>query len=191
MEFSEGTLFNLTTRITLNNGDYTTYSRTDGSFAIYNVPPGIHQLDVDSKLFHFGQVKIQLLEDSMDSPKCLEYAFPGAAKKAIRYPFVLSPNATYQYFEAKKGFSVFSIFKNPMVLMMVFSAGMMYYMPKMMEGLDPEEKARMQKQMAAQNDPTKMLSQMWGEMTGDASADEQQVDTPKSKKERRPARSKN
>jgi hypothetical protein len=164
--FPDNSPFNITTRITLNNGEYNTYSRKDGSFVIYNVPPGIHQLDIDSKVFHFGQVKIQLLEDSMDAPKCLEYAYPGAAKKVVKYPLVLYAKGTYQYFEVKKGFSIFSLLKNPMVLMMLFSVGMMFVMPKMMEGLDPEEKARLKSQMEAQKDPTQMLSQMFGDITG-------------------------
>ena len=32
----------------------------------------------------------------------------------------------------------------------------------MMEGMDPEEKARFKQQMAMQNDPTKMLGQLFG-----------------------------
>ena len=170
----------------MNNGEYTTYSKRDGSFNIYNVPPGIHQLDIDSKSYHFGQVKIQILEDSMDAaPKCLEYAYPGAPRKAIKYPLVLSPKGTYQYFETKRGFSIFSLLKNPMVLMMLFSVGMMVVMPKMMEGLDPEEKARMKQQMEAQKDPTQMFSQMWGEITGSGEDQQTAGMTRKERRERR------
>jgi len=187
LNFPDMSGYDTTTRITLNNGEYTTYARSDGSFRIYNVPSGIHQLDIDSTIYHFGQVKIQLLDDSMDAPKCLEYAFPGAAKRAIKYPLNLSPKATKDYFQVKKGFSILALFKNPMVLMMVFSAGMMIMMPKMMEGLDPEEKARMKQQMQAQQDPTKMLSQMWGDITGDGGSaeDDQGAASSKSRKERR------
>ena len=64
--------------------------------------------------------------------------------------------------------------------MMLFSVGMMVMMPKMMEGLDPEEKARMKQQMEAQKDPTKMLSQMWGELSG-----QQEEDPAKARRERR------
>merc|ERR1712238_503040 len=88
LEFPNSIPFNITTRITLNNGEYTTYSRIDGSLVILN------------------------------------------------------PKGTYQYFEAKRGFSIFSLLKNPMVIMMLFSVGLMVLMPKMMEGLEPEEKAR-------------------------------------------------
>lgn len=109
---------------------------------------------------------MQLLEDRMDEPNCLEYPYPGASKQVTSYPLVLHPHATYEYFEKKKGFSMFSILKNPMVIMMVMSAGLMFLMPKMMEGLDPEEKARMQQQMKNQQDPSKMMSQLWGDLTG-------------------------
>mmetsp|Transcript_5153 Transcript_5153/g.10793 ORF Transcript_5153/g.10793 Transcript_5153/m.10793 type:complete len:217 (-) Transcript_5153:1574-2224(-) len=181
LEFPSGVTrtFNITTKITLNQGEYTTYSRRDGSFVIYDVGPGIHQLDIDSKSYHFPQVKIQLLEDSMDAPKCLEYAFPGAQKRALKYPLVINPKGTYQYFEVKKGFSIFGLLRNPMVLMMMLSVGMMVAMPKMMEGLDPEEKARMKEQMKNQQDPTAMFSQMWGDMTG------AEDEGPMSRKERR------
>jgi len=53
-----------------------------------------------------------------------------------------------------------------MLLMMLVSVGGMVMMPKMMEGLDPEQKEQMQKQMAMQQDPSKMLTQMIQDMTG-------------------------
>mmetsp|Transcript_16013 Transcript_16013/g.44345 ORF Transcript_16013/g.44345 Transcript_16013/m.44345 type:complete len:231 (+) Transcript_16013:132-824(+) len=170
LENLDKTPFNITTKITLNDHERTTYSRSDGTFVIYGVDPGIHQLDVHSTSHHFPQVKLQILEGSSDNPKCLQYAYPGAMKQATKYPLVLNPIATYSYFEVRRGFSLFSLLKNPMVLMMVFSGGMMFMMPKMMEGLEPEEKARMKAQMEAQQDPSKMISQMWGDLTGPVDA---------------------
>jgi hypothetical protein len=116
----------------------------------------------------------------MDAPKCLEYPYPGAAKLVTKYPLVLYPQATYQYFEERKGFSIFGMLKNPMFLMMAFGGGLMFLMPKMMEGMDPEEKAKMREQMENQSDPTKMLSSMWGDLTG-----AQDEDPGKARRERR------
>ena len=176
LEYPDKTPFTNTTKITLNDNEYTTYSRADGTFVIYHVLPGIHQLDVHSPTHHFGQIKCQLLEETMmttdndddviEPPKCLEYAYPGAMKQSTKYPLVLTAYATYVYFEPRQGFSIWALVKNPMVLMMLFSVFMMFVMPKMMENLDPEEKAKMKQQMQNQQDPTKMLSQMWGELTG-------------------------
>lgn len=162
LQFPDKTVFNQTARILLNHGEFSTYSRADGSFFFPNVPPGIHVLDVHSPVYHFSQIKIQLLEESMDEPKCLEYVYPGAKKLAVKHPLVLNAIASYEYFEARQGFSVFSLFRNPMVIMMVFSAGLMFMMPKMMEGLEPEERERMKAQMAMQQDPTKMIGQLFG-----------------------------
>ena len=162
LEYPDGTPFNITTPVTLNHGEQFTYCKVDGSFIFRKVPPGVHQIDVQSTTHHFGQVKIQLLEESMTDPKCVEYAYPGATKKPIEYPIVMTAYATYEFFEKRPAFSIFAILKNPMFLMMAFSVGMMFLMPKMMEGLDPEEKARMKEQMAAQQDPTKMLSNLFG-----------------------------
>ena len=145
------------TRITLNDGrTHNTYTQADGTFIFHRVPPGV--LDVQSREHHFSQVKIQLLEESMDSPKCIEYVYPGAPKQAIPHPLELTAHASYEYYEPRQGFSIFSILKNPMLLMMIVSVGMMVLMPKMMEGLDPEQKEQMQKQMAMQQDPSKVRS---------------------------------
>lgn len=143
-----------------------TYTRPDGSFTFYHVGPGVHLLDVQSNENFFSQVKVQLLENAMDSPKCIEYLYPGAPKQAIMHPLVLTAHARYEYFEKRPGFSIFSIFRNPMLLMMMFSGVLMFLMPKMMENLDPDQKEQMQRQMEMQQDPTKMLSQLWGDISG-------------------------
>jgi len=102
----------------------------------------------------------------MDSPKCIEYVYPGAPKQAIPHPLELMAHASYQYYEPRQGFSIFSILKNPMLLMMIVCVGGMMFMPKMMENLDPEQKEQMQQQMAMQQDPTKMFTKMFQDMTG-------------------------
>jgi hypothetical protein len=114
----------------------------------------------------FSQVKIQLLADSMDQPRCIEYYYPGAQKSPITHPLLLTALATPQYFEPKKSFSPFVLLKNPMVIMMIFSVGLMVVMPQMMQNLDPEQKEQMRKQMEVQQDPSKMLNQLWGDFSG-------------------------
>jgi len=174
-----------TTRITLNDGEQTTYTRPDGTFTFYHVPPGVHLLDVQSQFYHFSQVKVQLLEESMDAPKCIEYAFPGAPKTVAPYPILLTAHAKYEYFEKQQGFAFSSILKNPMMLMMIFSVGLMFVMPMMMDNLDPEDKERMQKQMEMQSDPQKMLSELMGGLTGAPAQAPVKKASGKSRKSRR------
>jgi hypothetical protein len=170
LQYPDETPFNVTTRISMNHGEYTTYSRTDGNFTIHNVKPGVHIIDVHSPTHHFSQVKCRFKPDAIDEPifGCLEYPYPGATKIPVKKHLVLTALATYEYFEMKRGFSVFGILKNPMMLMMLFSVGLMYFMPKMMEGLEPEERERVRKQMQMQQNPTQMISELF---SGSASSE--------------------
>jgi ER membrane protein complex subunit 7 len=149
-----------------------TYSRRDGNFTIHDIPPGIYVIDVHSPTHHFSQIKCQFKPEAVEEDKpilsCLEYLYPGAPKLVVDKLLTLTAMATFEYFEVKRGFSIFSILKNPMLLMMAFTVGMMYIMPKMMENLDPEEREQMKKQMAMQQDPTKMLGELFGGFSGEA-----------------------
>lgn len=166
-----------TTLLTLNNGEYNTYTKPDGSFIFYNVRTGVHLLDVQSTTYMFSHVKIQLKETDATTEtlegngsglemKCIQYPYVGASKHAIPHPIILTAHATYNYFQPRPGFSIFNLLKNPMVLMMLFSVFLMVAMPTMMENLDPEQKEQMQRQMEMQQDPSKMLSQLWGDISG-------------------------
>ena len=177
-----------TTLITLNDGEYSTYTKLDGSFAFYNVGSGVHLLDVHSLHFSFSQVKIQLLDNAMDTPKCIEYVYPGSQKQAIPHPLQLTAHAQFQYFEKRPQFSFLFIFKNPMILMMIFGVGMMYIMPKMMENMDEEQKEQMKKQMDMQKDmqdPSKMLKQLWGDISGDSEVAQKKVKRDKTRRFKR------
>uniref|UniRef100_A0A7S1BVI9 ER membrane protein complex subunit 7 beta-sandwich domain-containing protein n=1 Tax=Corethron hystrix TaxID=216773 RepID=A0A7S1BVI9_9STRA len=160
-------------RIVLDDGSkYATVARPDGSFSIPSVPvPGVYIIDSHSVAFAFSQVKVQLSlnDEGKVVRKCIEYMYLGAPK----FPVNCSESITItalgenQYFESVRGFSIFGMLKNPMVLLMVFSGGMMFLMPKMMENMDPEEREIMQKQMAAQGDPAKMLGNLWVDLKSD------------------------
>jgi ER membrane protein complex subunit 7 len=184
LQYPNRSPYNLSAEIVVNHGEYTTYSRTsDGNFTIHDIKPGVYIIDIISPIHHFSQVKClykptnkseslqqqsaSITEDATTRKKpvfsCIEYYYPGATKHTIDESnlLVLTALASYEYFETKRGFSLFSILKNPMVLMMIFTGGIMYMLPKMMEGMDPEERAMMQKQIQMQQDPTKMMSNLF------------------------------
>lgn len=126
LRYPDGSPFNATTRVTVNHGEYATYSRPrdDGRFTVPDVPPGIYLLEAHSPTHHFSQVKCQFKAAAQAKAEgkpvlsCLEYVYPGA-RKAAQAPermMVLTALATYDYFETKRGFSLASILKNPMIL---------------------------------------------------------------------------
>lgn len=165
LQFPDKRPYNTTTKISVNHGAYTAYSRSDGNFTFYDLPPGIYQIDVLSVQHHFSQVKCQykpeLALEQKPTLSCLEYVYPGSAKRILDEILVIHALAEMTYFEERKGFSVLSMLKNPMLLMMIVMVGMMYMMPKLMEDMNPEERAQMKKQMAMQQDPTKMLGELF------------------------------
>jgi ER membrane protein complex subunit 7 len=181
LQFPDKTPYNTTTKISVNHGEFITYSRTDGNFTLYDLTPGIYLIDVLSVNHHFSQVKCQyrpddadVLENKKPALSCLEYMYPGAPKRVLDQILIIHALAEIQYFEERKSgwLMVSSLFKNPMLLMMVVMVGMMYMMPKLMEDMNPEERAQMKKQMAMQQDPVKMLGDLFTGGGGSGSAEE-------------------
>jgi Protein of unknown function (DUF2012) len=132
LRYPDRTPFNVTTPISVNHGEYTTYSRAiDGTFTVPNVPPGIYLVEVHSATHHFSQVKCQFKPDAEAEGKpifsCIEYFYAGA-QKIVQSPenlLTITALATFDYFEVKRGFSFASILKNPMVL--ISKLGVLYY----------------------------------------------------------------
>ena len=65
------------------------------------------------------------------------------------------------YFEQRQQMSVMSIFQQPMMLMMLFTMGIMFCLPKMMDQMDPEEMKKMQEEMGS-GDPSEGWSKLMG-----------------------------
>mmetsp|Transcript_31211 Transcript_31211/g.61780 ORF Transcript_31211/g.61780 Transcript_31211/m.61780 type:complete len:255 (+) Transcript_31211:117-881(+) len=172
--FTDAGVSLISPRVVLDDGSaFATLVRPDGSFRIHSVPvPGVYLIDVHYPVYTFSQVKIQLSlnDDNKIIRKCIEYIYLGGPKAPVECDNSITITAIgeNQYFEGVRGFSIFGMLKSPMVLMMIFSAGMMFLLPKMMENMEPEDREMMQKQMAMQSDPTKMISNLWGELTGGA-----------------------
>ncbi len=79
-----------------------------------------------------------------------EVSYPGAKRMEIDGPLIIQPLVTLQYFQPRPAFSLWGLISgNPMMLMMVVSMGLMFFLPKMMSGLDPEEMKKLQKDMDA------------------------------------------
>mmetsp|Transcript_23375 Transcript_23375/g.70138 ORF Transcript_23375/g.70138 Transcript_23375/m.70138 type:complete len:223 (-) Transcript_23375:41-709(-) len=168
-----------TTEVTLNGGEHRALTRPDGRFTFHDVPPGVYLLDVLSLDYVFSQIKLNLPATAGEQPRCLEYVYPGAAKKPHPYPVELTPHLKAQYFEERESPGLHTLFANPMLLMMLFTGGLVMFMPKLMDGLDPEEKKKLEEQMGSAGDPTALLKNMFGMPSGDA--DDSDDDEPKQK----------
>ncbi|OWM63789.1 hypothetical protein CDL15_Pgr006051 [Punica granatum] len=67
---------------------------------------------------------------------------------------VLEPLREEQYYEIREPFSIMSVVKSPMGLMMGFMLIVVFLMPKLVENMDPEEMRRAQEEMRSQGVPS-------------------------------------
>eukprot|EP00941_MAST-03F_sp_MAST-3F-sp1_P003475 g3475.t1 len=136
-------------RVSLNQGEYVTMLRADGSFTLHDIPAGVYTLDVSHPFWVFGQVKIDINGKKNGRVRAILYKYPGAEKTPMKYPLKIQPLGSANYFQPRPVFSILSLLKNPMLLMMGVMGLLAMCMPKLMENMSEEEKAQMQAQMRA------------------------------------------
>jgi len=102
----------------------------------------------------------------------VEYKYPGAKRLPANYPVVLTAMAPLQYTLKKPPLSIVGmLMANPMMIMMVFMLIVVIGMPKLLQGMSPEELEELQKQSATSGDPMKKIKNMMG-MGGSAADDD-------------------
>ncbi|KAI9107019.1 hypothetical protein K1719_022547 [Acacia pycnantha] len=128
-------------KVILNGGQRVTFLRPDGYFSFHNVTAGTHLIEVavrvDVSARNPGKIHAALTENRRGLSE-----------------FVLEPLREEIYYEIREPFSVMSIVKSPMGLMMGFMLLVVFVMPKLMENMDPEEMRRAQEEMRNQGVPS-------------------------------------
>ncbi|CAL5358918.1 unnamed protein product [Camellia sinensis] len=107
-------------KVTLNGGQRVTFLKPDGYFSLLVV-----RVDVSAR--NPGKVQAALTENRRGLTE-----------------LVLEPLREEQYYEIREPFSIMSLVKSPMGLMMGFMLIMVFLMPKLVENMDPEEMKRAQ-----------------------------------------------
>lgn len=123
--------------------------RPDGYFSFHNVPAGTHLIEVAAKGYFFSPVRVDV---SARNPGKIQAALTENRRGLSE--FVLEPLKEEQYYEIREPFSIMSIVKSPMGLMMGFMLIVVFLMPKLMENMDPEEMKRAQEEMRNQGVPS-------------------------------------
>ncbi|XP_078162628.1 ER membrane protein complex subunit 7 homolog [Carex rostrata] len=137
------------TKVILNGGQKVTFVRPDGYFSFHDVPAGTHLIEVSSMGYFFSPVRVDI---SARNPGKIQAAL--TENRRTLNELVLEPMKEEQYYEIREPFSVMSLVKSPMGLMIGFMVLVMFVFPKMMEGVDPEEMRQAQEQMRQQGIPS-------------------------------------
>lgn len=154
-----------------------TYSFYDNSFSFEGVAEGKHFLELYHPHFIFPSYQVTVSQNLV-SGASIERNKDGEPLQTFfvqnNKPVTLSAIGSPQYYQKRQGVSILRMAMNPMFLMMAVSLGLMFLMPKMMEGLDPEELKQIQQaqgQSAQQADPQKMLNSFLGVKGGESDSD--------------------
>ncbi|KAF9044891.1 hypothetical protein BDZ89DRAFT_1058983 [Hymenopellis radicata] len=101
-------------RVILDNGKMGGGVVVNGSFTIYDVPEGVYILSISAHDHAFDLLRIDVLQDTVEArPYMPATPLNPAYPNLLAYPF-------------------------PMVLMMIFTGGMVLAMPYLMKNMDPE-----------------------------------------------------
>jgi len=131
-------------KVILNGGQYSTFVRVDGGFALQDVSAGTHWLEVVCAKYAFDPVTIHVSAKHNGRIKATVFDDPSFE---LRYPLRLQPVRVAQYFEIREPFSFGAYLKNPMVLMMGVTLLIGFVMPKLAANVDPEEMKRVQAEL--------------------------------------------
>ena len=134
-------------KLALDGGARTAVARADGGFQFSDVLPGVYLLEATAVGYSFPQLRV----DVSAKHKSVRWARV-AAGGARRWPapVVVAAEAPLDYYEKEDGGGLMKMVMSPMGLMAVFMCVMAFVMPRMLEGIDPEELKKMQKEMQAQ-----------------------------------------
>ncbi|GAV60540.1 DUF2012 domain-containing protein [Cephalotus follicularis] len=136
-------------KVILNGGQSVTFLRPDGYFSFHNVPAGTHLIEVTAIGYFFSPVRVDV---SARNPGKVQAALT-ENKKGLS-ELVLEPLREEQYYEIREPFSIMSLVKSPMGLMVGFMLLVVFIMPKLVESIDPEEMKRAQEEMRTQGVPS-------------------------------------
>ncbi|GLT77139.1 hypothetical protein SLA2020_487510 [Shorea laevis] len=136
-------------KVLLNGGQNITFLRPDGYFSFHNVPAGTHLIEVAAVGHFFSPVRVDV---SARNPGKVQAALTENRKGLSE--LVLEPLHEEQYYEIREPFSIMSVVKSPMGLMVGFMLVFIFLMPKLVENMDPEEMRRAQEEMRNQGVPS-------------------------------------
>uniref|UniRef100_A0A1J3GJC8 ER membrane protein complex subunit 7-like protein n=1 Tax=Noccaea caerulescens TaxID=107243 RepID=A0A1J3GJC8_NOCCA len=136
-------------KVILNGGQNVTFLRPDGYFTFHKVTAGTHLIQVSAMGYFFSPVRVDVSARHRGKVQ----ATLTETRRSLT-ELVLEPLREERYYEIREPFSVISIVKSPMGLMVGFMVVVVFLMPKLMENIDPEEMKQAQEEMRRQGVPS-------------------------------------
>ncbi|KAI0079584.1 hypothetical protein K474DRAFT_1591683 [Panus rudis PR-1116 ss-1] len=140
-------------RAILDDGKYYGGITQSGSFVIPGVPEGIYILSIEAHDHVFDRLRVDVHDASSETLPEIRPLLAGTplstpAQVTLPYPILLHARGKYDYYVPKESFNLLGMFKNPMMMLMLFTGIMMLAMPYIMKNMDPEALADFQERQA-------------------------------------------
>ena len=133
---------------------FITYPYSSGLFKFTNIPTGNYIMTIDDVEYFYESVAVEVyLHKDKEVIRTNIYDIKNGKGSIVKHPVYFSPVGPKIYDEIKEAFSFVSLLKNPMIIMMLVSVGLVFLMNKMPKP-DKEQMAEMNKQMGSVKMPS-------------------------------------
>jgi len=155
------------TRILVDGGEHIGFLKSDGTFAVNNVPSGSYLVEIVNPTFVFEPARVDITSKGKFRARRMNNIQPSAVNQ-LTYPLKFKARAKAPYFQQREQWRVTDLLMNPMVMMMVLPFLMIMLLPKLINTQDPETQKEMQSQMNMLNpkqslpDMSDMLANFFG-----------------------------
>ncbi|XP_029984604.1 endoplasmic reticulum membrane protein complex subunit 7 [Sphaeramia orbicularis] len=134
-----------TARVLVEGEEYVGFLRTDGSFAVNDIPSGSYVVEVVTPTFRFEPVRVDITSKGKMRARLVNFI---KTSEVIRQPYPLQIRGSPQsYFMRRETWGWTDFLMNPMVMMMVLPLLIIVLLPKVVNTNDPEMRKEMEQSM--------------------------------------------
>ncbi|KAJ8356252.1 hypothetical protein SKAU_G00190460 [Synaphobranchus kaupii] len=135
-----------TARVLVEGEEHIGFLRTDGSFAVNDVPSGSYVVEVVSPDYRFEPVRVDITSKGKMRARAVNYI---KTSEVMRLPYPLQTRSTgpHSYFVKRETWGWTDFLMNPMVMMMVLPLLIIVLLPKVVNTNDPEMRKEMEQSM--------------------------------------------
>ena len=141
------------TVVVVDGGKYRGFLKSNGGFIINRVPPGSYLVEVMSPNHIFEPARVDISSKSGKIRARKASLLKPTQVLHLPYPLRFKAEEQAQFFEKRESWSMLSMLKNPMVLLLVAPVILMLIVPKLMKSVDPEYQKEMQDSMSMLQQP--------------------------------------
>uniref|UniRef100_A0A672SA92 Endoplasmic reticulum membrane protein complex subunit 7 n=1 Tax=Sinocyclocheilus grahami TaxID=75366 RepID=A0A672SA92_SINGR len=135
-----------TALILVEGEEYVGFLKTDGSFAVNDVPSGSYVVEIVSPSFRFDPIRVDITSKGKMRARLVNHI---KTSEVIRqpYPLQIRSSGPHTYFMKRETWGWTDFLMNPMVMMMVLPLLIIVLLPKVVNTNDPEMRKEMEQSM--------------------------------------------